>query len=305
MHPPKAVTRVHSDERDDGHEDDEGEGWVGRKVDALFSPVLHFLNDNEKTTDGEEVSATPVMQQSSEDDDFSDEGSLQGVVDMEDDDFNPWQFIKSLPPYDMVKHLTPAVTLPPKAHDAPPITLVLDLDETLVHCSVEEPSSCDLEFGVEFHGMDYQVYVKLRPHLQRFLTAVSGQFEVIVFTASQPVYANELLDRIDPHRQLVHHRLFRDSCLQVEGNFLKDLSVLGRDLKTTILVDNSPHAFGYQLDNGVPIESWFDDDSDRELVKLERFLRQLHGQTDVRKTLRTKFQNNTRVKEAPAYGHGL
>jgi hypothetical protein len=117
---------------------------------------------------------------------------------------------------------------------------------------------------------------------------------------------------------IFHHRLFRESCLAVEGNFLKDLSVLGRDLTKTVLVDNSPHAFGYQVDNGIPIESWFDDKDDRELLKLERFLRQLrkaenevdvkggtagtHTQSsfDVREAVRTKFQSQQRVDAAPA-----
>jgi CTD small phosphatase-like protein 2 len=104
-----------------------------------------------------------------------------------------------------------------------------------------------------------------------------------------------------------HYRLFRESCLSVEGNFLKDLNVLGRDLSQTVLVDNSPHAFGYQVDNGIPIESWFDSPDDKELMKLERFLRQnlhdVYGKPvpDVRPVLAAKFKSQALIDSAPEY----
>jgi NLI interacting factor-like phosphatase len=127
--------------------------------------------------------------------------SLQPIEEdnCEDDEFNPWQFIKSLPDYDEVARLCPMeYTLAPKRADAPRLTLVLDLDETLVHCTVDPVPDADLQFPVQFHGTTYQVHVRLRPCLQQFLEKVYQQYEVVVFTASQKVYANELLNLIDP-----------------------------------------------------------------------------------------------------------
>ena len=144
-----------------------------------------------------------------------------------------------------------------------------DYDETLVHGTVEPIDDPDMVFPVSFGGVEYQVHVRKRPFLKEFLEAVCEKFEVIVFTASQKVYADSLLNRIDPEGRYIKHRMFRESCLPVEGNYLKDLHVLGRPLTSQVLVDNSPHAFGYQVDNGIPIESWFDDRKDRELLKLE------------------------------------
>lgn len=77
-----------------------------------------------------------------------------------------------------------------------------------------------------------------------------------------------VLDRIDPDQKYIHHRLFRDSCLPIHGNYIKDLNVLGRDIDKTIIIDNSVIAFSLNLDNGIPIHSFSGDKQDCELQKL-------------------------------------
>ena len=57
---------------------------------------------------------------------------------------------------------------------------VLDLDETLVHCSTEVLPGHDFTFSVNFNGEDYTVYVRKRPYFEHFLSTMSKLFEIVV-----------------------------------------------------------------------------------------------------------------------------
>jgi CTD small phosphatase-like protein 2 len=197
-------------------------------------------------------------------------------------EFDPLLFIKRLPPLERCVPPRRDFLLPRQTRRSKQKTLVLDLDETLVHSTLDGYCRPDFTFPVEVGSMRHMVGVRQRPHLHTFLERVARLYEVVVFTASQRVYAEQLLNVVDPGRRLVRHRVYRESCVLWEGNYLKDLTVLGRDLAHTIIVDNSPQAFGFQLDNGIPIESWFDDDGDEELLKLIPFLEKVVHAEDVR-----------------------
>ena len=63
-------------------------------------------------------------------------------------------------------------------------TLVLDLDETLVHSTFQTVDDCDYVIPVTIEGNIYSVYVYLRPGALEFIERLSELYEIIVYTAS-------------------------------------------------------------------------------------------------------------------------
>lgn len=155
------------------------------------------------------------------------------------------------------------------------ITLVLDVDETLVHSSFKPKGPCDLQLPIVVNGQQGSVFVRFRPYLHEFLNFVASRFEVVIFTASLGLYCNPLMDYLDPEGKLGKLRLFREHCSKANGAYIKDLSLLGRPLDRIAIVDNSPVAYYFQSRNAIPIVSWFDDDGDKELWELLPLLRNL------------------------------
>ncbi|KAL8657284.1 MAG: hypothetical protein Q9226_002072 [Calogaya cf. arnoldii] len=154
--------------------------------------------------------------------------------------------------------------------------LVLDLDETLVHSSFKILHQADFTIPVEIEGQYHNVYVIKRPGVDQFMKRVGELYEVVVFTASVSKYGDPLLDQLDIHN-VVHHRLFRESCYNHQGNYVKDLSQVGRDLRETIIIDNSPTSYIFHPQHAVPISSWFSDAHDNELIDLIPVLEDLAG----------------------------
>mmetsp|Transcript_29872 Transcript_29872/g.83477 ORF Transcript_29872/g.83477 Transcript_29872/m.83477 type:complete len:293 (+) Transcript_29872:298-1176(+) len=168
-------------------------------------------------------------------------------------------------------------------------TLVLDLDETLVHSSLaphEATRMWDYSVKVPMTDTEYTFYVFKRPYVDEFLRHVEQWFEVVIFTASLQGYADPVIDRLDVHGHL-RKRYFRESCLDVQGNHVKDLARAGFDVRSTIIVDNSPVAYAHDVDNAIPIDHYFakNDDADDELLRILPILYGLQIVADVRSVL--------------------
>ena len=86
----------------------------------------------------------------------------------------------------------------------------------------------------------------------------------MVFTASHKFYADVVLNFLDPTRELIHHRLYREHCYQTEdGVYIKDLRIIkNRQLKDVVIIDNAVYSFGFQIDNGIPIIPFYNNKDD-------------------------------------------
>jgi len=156
---------------------------------------------------------------------------------------------------------------PPSPELAGRKCLVLDLDETLVHSSFKPIPNPDFIIPVEIEDQVHKVYVLKRPGVDQFLQRLGPMYEIVIFTASLSKYADPVLDLLDTTR-VVHHRLFREACTNYKGNFVKDMSRLGRDIKKVLIIDNSPTSYMFHPENAIPCETWYDDEHDTELLDL-------------------------------------
>ncbi len=167
----------------------------------------------------------------------------------------------------------------------PKKTLLLDLDETLIHSTVKPASAYHYQVDIFLDNGYCIFYVFKRPHVDFFLQQVSQWYDVIIFTASLRQYADPVIDRLDT-RGLSRRRLFRESCVMREGNFVKDLTRLGFDCTSTIIIDNSPVAYSSNRANAIPIDSWFGENKhDNALLDLLPVLSSLRHVADVRSLL--------------------
>lgn len=159
--------------------------------------------------------------------------------------------------------------------------LVLDLDETLVHCCNFDGSEANHEISVSYLATRLNTMVtaklNLRPRVSWFLKKISQHYQVVVYTASEFDYAQAVCRVLDPENIYFTKIYARHNCIRTEKGYLvKDLRMLtGLNTTKIVLVDNSPHCFAPQIHNGIPILPYYQGRNDNELPKLYEFLMQL------------------------------
>ncbi len=128
-----------------------------------------------------------------------------------------------------------------------PYTLILDLDETLVHFKVKSSKAGTL---------------RARPYLFGFLEEMGHYYELIVWTSATEAYANSLIDAVEYEKKYFDYVLYREHAIIMDDDFVKDLTRIGRDLDKVIIIDDMPQNFRLQKENGITIKPFYGDDLD-------------------------------------------
>ena len=161
-------------------------------------------------------------------------------------------------------------------------TLVLDMDETLIHF-----------FFTHINGMFF-----VRPFCFDFLNELNDLYEIITFTAGTKEYADMILNQLDINNNIFKYRLYRQHITISELNIFKDLDKIGRDLSKTIIIDNLKDNFKMHPNNGIFIKTWTSDINDIQLKDLKKILKDIvkYNVDDVREII-LKMNDEIRISK--------
>ena len=119
-----------------------------------------------------------------------------------------------------------------------------------------------------------EIRLNVRPYLRESLAELKKRFQIVSFTASEQQYADAILDYIDPENNIFDLRLYRQHCVSTEFGHVKDLRIIrNRDIKDILIIDNNCLSFAFNINNGVPILPFYDNESDEELKHLTYYLK--------------------------------
>ena len=156
-------------------------------------------------------------------------------------------------------------------------TLVLDLDETLVHCDRKSITG---------------FLLILRPGLIEFLQRMKSICELILFSFGTSNYIDSIIKVIEKKEKFFEYILDRNHGIYENGDCIKNLDILNRDLKNVIIIDDTSKFFKLHQENGICIKPFFGDiENDKNTLVilgniLEKIFYDANNSGDVRKSLK-------------------
>ena len=136
-------------------------------------------------------------------------------------------------------------------------TLILDLDETLIYLQNKE----SFKIGIKS--------IILRPYLHEFLHDMKSIYELIIFSENTQEYVLPIIELIQKKEKYFDYVICKPFIsYDSNGHEIKDISLLGRDLKNVIVIDNIKQYYRNK-ENLICIKSFFGDiNNDKKTLKL-------------------------------------
>ncbi|CAG9474940.1 unnamed protein product [Plasmodium vivax] len=205
----------------------------------------------------------------------------------------------------VIKYVLGTLTLREKLHIktyrkrriCPSMTLVLDLDETLIYCTKKKKFSHQKEVDVLINGRYFSLYVCKRPYIDLFFSVLNPFFEIVIFTTSIKSYADAVLNIIDVDHY-VDKKFYREDCFEVNQKiYLKNLQSIKKEISRIVLVDDSNVSGLKYPENYFPIKKWQGDLNDTELLDIIPFFLNLRKVRDVRSVCSFRLKSQKEISK--------
>lgn len=163
--------------------------------------------------------------------------------------------------------------------------LILDVDEVLIY-SKEEIGDAEYDFEVATY------WTRIRPFAERFVQTVFDWYYVAVWSSATAGYLNTVLDKLIPDTEKLQFVWARDRCTfrydsrAGDHYFLKDLKKVkrrGYDLDRVLVIEDDPRTMERSYGNLIKVAPYYGNPSDRELVLLSEYLKDMRDVQNVRK----------------------
>ena len=134
----------------------------------------------------------------------------------------------------------------------------------------------------------------LRNGLFSFLSSIKPFYEIISFSTETKDFCDSIINMIEQDKKYFEYNFYKEHCVLYNNNFVKDISLIGRDISKIIIVDNDEKCFGLNKENGIKIKTFNEENSnDNKLFELKKILKDLYIQNfeDVRIAIKI-YKNN-------------
>ena len=190
------------------------------------------------------------------------------IYENDEDGTNAYEIMQMLKDYEINKVDAPFIVSQPKKK----YTLVLDLDETLIHLrqkkdviNIKNDVNIKINNTSDYFSDNYdknrnKYLLQFRVGLFSFLTILKPFYEIISFTSATREYADVIINEIEKSRKYFDHKFYREHTVIYKDTFVKDISRIGRDMSKIIIIDNNERNFVLNKENGIKIAPYYGDD---------------------------------------------